>query len=95
MKTLIQSTQYKKDLKRIRNNPKKALALLDILSKLENEQPIPAENNPHMLTGDFEGCMECHIQGDFLLIWIDPNTDEINLVRLGSHSELFGKGKKR
>ena len=33
--------------------------------------------------------MECHIEGDFLLIWFDPHFDIINLVRLGSHSELF------
>lgn len=95
MKTLIQTTQYKKDLKRIRNNPKKAAALLDIIKKLENEQPIPSENNPHPLSGDYAGCMECHILGDFLLIWIDPDIEEIYLVRIGSHSELFGKGKKR
>ena len=95
MKKLVQSTQYKKDLKRIRNDEKKAIALLEILLKLENEIPIPIENRPHLLTGDYKGYMECHIQGDFLLIWFDPNTDEIDLVRLGSHSELYGKGKKR
>lgn len=95
MKRLVQSTQYKKDLKRIRNNAKKAEALLEILIKLENEIPIPPENQPHLLTGDYKGYMECHIQGDFLLIWFDPDTDEIDLVRLGSHSELYGKGKKR
>lgn len=39
--------------------------------------------------------MECHIQGDFLLIWIDRTTNDIDLLRLGSHSELFGKGLKR
>ena len=48
-----------------------------------------------MLTSDYAGCMECHIQGDFLLIWIDQTTNDIDLVRLGSHSELFGKGAKR
>ena len=48
-----------------------------------------------MLTGDYNSCMECHIQGDFLLIWIDEDVAEIDLVRLGSHSELFGKGVKR
>lgn len=48
-----------------------------------------------MLTGDYNGCMECHIQGDFLLIWIDQETNEIDLIRLGSHSELFSKGVKR
>lgn len=41
-----------------------------------------------MLTGDYKGYMECHIKGDFLLIWFHTDTDEINLVRLGSHSEL-------
>lgn len=95
MKTLKPSTQYKKDVKRILNNPSKLAALLEITRKLENELPIPKENKPHMLSGDYEGCMECHIKGDFLLIWIDPDTDEIDLVRLGSHSELFGKGKRR
>lgn len=95
MKKLRPSTQYKKDLKRIRNHPKKAEALLQLLRLLENEVPIPKEYNPHLLTNDYAGCMECHIQGDFLLIWIDRDTDDIVLVRLGSHSELFGKGAKR
>ena len=39
--------------------------------------------------------MECHIKGDFLLIWIDEETDDVDLLRLGSHSELFGKGTKK
>lgn len=46
MKTLRPSTQYKKDLKRIRNNPMKAEALLDVLRLLENELPIPAIYKP-------------------------------------------------
>ena len=33
--------------------------------------------------------MECHIQNDFLLIWIDETRQQIKLVRLGSHSDLF------
>ncbi|MDE6037670.1 MAG: type II toxin-antitoxin system YafQ family toxin [Duncaniella sp.] len=95
MKKLKPSTQYKKDLKRIRNNPKKAAELLKVLHLLEYEEEIPEEYKPHPLTGDYSGCMECHIQDDFLLIWIDEETNEIDLVRLGSHSELFGKGQKR
>ena len=95
MKNLRPSTQYKKDLKRIRNNPKKIEALLKLLRLLENETPISKEYKPHLLANDYAGCMECHIQGDFLLIWIDQETNDIDLVRLGSHSELFGKGAKR
>jgi mRNA interferase YafQ len=91
MKKIFPSTRYKKDYKRYKNNPKKVEALKEVIKLLKNEQPIPAEYQPHMLHGKYQGCMECHIQGDFLLIWIDPDTDIIELVRLGSHSELFNK----
>lgn len=89
MKKIFPSGKFKKDLKRYSNQSKKLIALGKVINMLANEQPIPAEYQPHILHGDYKGCMECHIQGDFLLIWIDPNTDIIELVRLGSHSELF------
>ena len=89
MKGLQPTTQYRKDLKRYRSQPKKLDALKEVLEMLQNEQPIPAEYKPHMLLGQYKGCMECHIQGDFLLIWFDEERDIIELVRLGTHSELF------
>ena len=91
MKKLHPSTQYKKDYKRFSNNPNKIAKLMAVLNMLQAEVPIPAEYSPHMLTGNYAGHMECHIEGDFLLIWFDPETDQIDLVRLGSHSELFRK----
>lgn len=90
MKKLRPSSQYKKDYKRFRRNPKKVEKLFNILELLKNERPIPEENRPHPHTGNYAGQMECHIEGDFLLIWFDRDSDEITLVRLGSHSELFG-----
>lgn len=39
--------------------------------------------------------MECHVEDDFLLIWKDPEQKVIRLVRLGSHSKLFDKKRKR
>lgn len=44
---------------------------------------------PHMLHGDYNGCMECHIGPDFLLIWQDESENIVYIMRLGSHSELF------
>lgn len=90
MKKLIPTTKFKKDYKRYRNNPKKVEKLFEILRKLEQEEALPPENKPHLLSGNYSGHMECHIESDYLLIWFDPATDEIELVRLGSHSELFG-----
>ena len=46
-------------------------------------------SKPHPLEGDYNDCMECHIQSDYLLIWYDKEKDVIKLIRLGSHSELF------
>lgn len=89
MKKLHPTTQYKKDYKRFRNNPKKLAKLMAVLNMLQSEITISAEYDPHMLTGNYAGYMECHIEGDFLLIWFDREADQIDLVRLGSHSELF------
>lgn len=91
MKKFFLSSKYKKDFKRYQYTPRKLKALKEVLNMLQHEQPIPAEYQPHMLHGNYKGCMECHIQGDYLLIWFDPNSDIIELVRLGTHSELFGK----
>ena len=89
MKSFRTSTQFRKDLKRYRNNPSKLSALHEVLRLLKFEQPIPAQYKPHMLLGRYKGCMECHIGGDFLLIWMDEVNNIIELVRLGTHSELF------
>ena len=44
---------------------------------------------------NWKNYMECHVGEDYLLIWYDKEDNVIKLVRLGYHSELFGKGKKR
>ena len=89
MKKIHPSSQYKKDYKRYRNDPEKLADLRVILDLLVKDQPIPVKYKPHKLSGEYKGCIECHIQSDFLLIWIDEKNDIIELVRMGSHSELF------
>ena len=85
MKEIRKTSQFKKDYKRFKND-KEFVA--------EGNQ-IPEEYNPHSLKGNWKNYMECHIENDTLLIWFDKNNNAIELVRLGSHSELFGKGRKR
>ena len=89
MKTLKITTQFKKDLKRYKNRPKVIEKLEFILGLLQNELPIPEENKPHPLTGNYRGHMECHVENDTLLIWWDKESDIFKLVRFGTHSELF------
>ena len=89
MFTLKMTGQFKKDLKRIQNNPKKIEHLKTVLNFLKETGVIPEIYNPHKLTGNYSGFMECHVESDLLLIWLDENENIIKLVRLGSHSELF------
>ena len=95
MKEIRKTTQFKKDFKRIKNEKGKVEALFEVVGYLEKDQPIPKVYAPHPLTGNWKNYMECHIEDDFLLIWYDRVENKIELVRLGSHSELFGKGRKR
>lgn len=89
MRELRYTKQFKKDLKRFLNQPKKLKALNEVLDMLKNEVKLPEKYKEHKLLGEYSGCMECHIEGDFLLIWFDEVHNAIALFRLGSHSELF------
>ena len=86
---VVYSTKFRKDIKRYKHYTAKMKSLLTIVKHLEVSGHVPIEYRPHKLHGVYEGCMECHVESDFLLIWIDEETDTIELVRLGSHSELF------
>jgi mRNA interferase YafQ len=50
--------------------------------------PLGSEWLDHPLKGEWKDHRECHIGGDFLLIYQIENGD-INFVRAGTHSELF------
>jgi mRNA interferase YafQ len=56
--------------------------------------PLPAASNcqraiAHKLSGQWNGFWECHVEPDWLLVWHDAN-DDLELVRLGTHADLFG-----
>ncbi len=62
---------------------KEAMMLL-----IANDAPLGPEWLDHALKGAWADHRECHIGGDFLLIYqIEANA--INFVRSGTHSELF------
>ncbi len=91
MKTIKLTGQFKKDLKKYQNNPRKMDGLEKMIKYLRDTGTVPNEYKPHPLVGNYKGYMECHIENDYLLIWFDEIMDIIKLVRLGSHSELFKK----
>ena len=83
---------YKKELKKYLKQPKKIDKIEKIVQILieKGSEGIPTDKSPHMLIGNYKGCMECHIEPDLLLIWKQYEEDKlITLNRIGTHSELF------
>ena len=70
------------------NRPKQAMLLL-----IAGDAPLPPEWKDHPLKGEWTGARECHIGGDFLLIYrLDESAGpggSLVFVRAGTHSELF------
>lgn len=94
MRTIVLSGQYKKDLKlaRKRNLPEDELN--KVIFNLANDISLPQENQDHALSGNLAGFRECHIKPDWLLIYGKEDNGELhilNLVRTGTHSDLFKK----
>jgi mRNA interferase YafQ len=65
------------------NHLKEAMLML-----IANDAPLGAEWLDHSLKGDWADHRECHIGGDFPLIY-QLEGDTINFVRAGTHAELF------
>ena len=68
MREVKSGSQFRKDLKRYKNDHVKLKKLYDIVGFLERGEDVPKEFKPHMLTGDYAGYMECHVENDFLLL---------------------------
>ncbi|MFC2406599.1 MAG: type II toxin-antitoxin system YafQ family toxin [Cardiobacterium sp.] len=87
-RTLYPTTQFRRDVKKQWDeliSPDWATVIYYLI----NDHEIPKKYRDHALSGEWSGFRECHIKPDLLLIY-ETGEDSIQLVRLGSHSELFG-----
>ena len=70
------------------NRVKEVMLLL-----IANEAPLGPEWRDHALTGSWVGYRECHVGGDFLLIYRLDDADwpsgSIYFARVGTHADLF------
>ena len=87
---IVRTGQFKKDFKLAHKRGKDLSILRNVLEKLVAGQKIEEKYRDHKLTGRLGKYRELHLQPDLLLIYqINKNADELILVRIGSHSELF------
>jgi mRNA interferase YafQ len=91
MRAIETTNSFDRDLRREhRTDRKVGEVLAPIVDQLAADEPLPRNKQDHALTGNWKGFRECHLKPDLLLIYRKaPET--LQLVRMGSHSELFGK----
>ena len=90
MYEIFATTKFKKDLK-LAIKRGYDISLLDaVITFIAEGKPLPEKYSVHPLKGEFEGCHECHITPDWLLIY-EIAGDELllYLTRTGTHSDLF------
>ena len=88
MEAIRQTSQFKRDVKRMQRQGKDVGKLKSVLESLVAREGLAAKYRDHVLVGQYKGTRECHIESDWLLIY-ELAESEIVLIRTGSHSGLF------
>ncbi len=64
--------------------------LEEVVTCLAEGKTLLEKYHDHPLKGNYEGCRECHITSDWLLIYEAEDGELIlYLTRTGTHSDLF------
>ncbi len=91
MRTVKYSSRFKRDYRREKSGVlgKQLDALLaEVVDLLIADKPLSRRHVDHQLTGEWKDHRDCHIRPDLILIYRKPGDESLELVRLGSHSEL-------
>lgn len=91
MRKIRRTARFKKDYRSLKSGvlgKKLDDLLVDAITLLAADQPLPERLRDHALIGEWKDHRDCHIRPDLVLIYRKPDDLSLELVRLGSHSEL-------
>jgi len=84
------TNRIKKQLKTLKKRGYNMDLLKETVSLLLDGVPLPPKYYDHPLRGDRHGYRNCHIQGDWVLIYkIDKNVLTLTLSETGTHSDVL------
>lgn len=82
--------KFKKSLKLAKKRDLDLKLLDKVITMLQNDIPLEEKYRDHELKGKYQGFRECHIQPDWLLIYLKENDVlTLTLVDTGTHADLF------
>jgi mRNA interferase YafQ len=91
MRTIKYTGRFKRDYKREkagRHGKTLDAVLMAVVHLLAADATLPRHNFDHPLSGAWGDFRDCHLEPDLILIYRKPDAASLELVRLGSHSEL-------
>jgi mRNA interferase YafQ len=91
MRTVRYTGRFRRDYRREKSGKHRRridAELLEAVALLANDEPLPRRYFDHALSGEWGDHRDCHVRPDLVLIYRKPDGETLELVRLGSHSEL-------
>ena len=84
------TNKIKKQLKLLKKRGYNMTLFKDVVEMLLDGVPLPAKYCDHPLHGDKRGYRDCHIQGDWVLIYkIRKSVLTLILSETGTHSDVL------
>ena len=87
MKAIFQTSQFKRDFKRIKKRGKDISKLKEVVSMIAKSEALKDRHRDHVLSGEWQRSRNCHIEPDWVIYRLD--SESLFLERTGSHSDLF------
>jgi mRNA interferase YafQ len=91
MRSVRYTGQFRRDYRREKSGRHRRSLDADLAEAehlLANDKSLPRRYFDHALSGEWKDFRDCHIKPDLILIYRKPDPESLELVRLGSHSEL-------
>jgi mRNA interferase YafQ len=88
VRRVVQRKQFRDDLKRQKRRGKDLRDLFEAVELLAAQATLQPACHAHRLRAEWSGYWECHIEADWLLIYMVTD-DEVLLIRTGTHDNLF------
>ena len=91
MKYIVKYTaRFQKDYRILVKRKLDVSKVHEVIEILASGKVLPGKYHDHALSGNYQDARECHIRPDWLLIYsISNETLVLELMRTGSHSDLF------
>lgn len=82
------TSQFKRDYKRCKRRRYPMAELKEVMESLIAGEPLEERHRDHALSGKWSGHRDCHVRGDWVLIYCIEG-DTIIFERTGTHADLF------